>query len=286
VTIDEICGTPVELRLPYSVAECQERGYTYAVPLKVTFRLKVFDKENARPGRAPRRSGRSATSRRRKSTFGDIPLMTDNGTFIINGTERVIVSQLHRSPGVFFTARGSTRSSGRSSRTAARGWSSRSTPRGSSASGSTGSGSSRDGLPPRPRPRERQAILKKFYTAVPLSYEKGKAVLNLPPEVALKEELRLKHLRGLKKDGRIFAEVKLTAEMKDSMAKGHSVPVSVDAAKLGHALFAADIVDLATGEVIFETGSEIPSDLPAQLVGKQATAVEAIFPEWERSATR
>ena len=47
VTIDEVCGTPVELRLPFTVAECQERGLTYAVPLKVTFRLKVFDKDNA-----------------------------------------------------------------------------------------------------------------------------------------------------------------------------------------------------------------------------------------------
>jgi len=73
VTIDEVCGTPVELRLPYTVAECQERGMTYSVPLKVTFRLKVYDKENAPTGKARRRSGRSATSRRRRSTSARSP---------------------------------------------------------------------------------------------------------------------------------------------------------------------------------------------------------------------
>ncbi len=85
----------------------------------------------------------------------------------------------------------------------------------------------------------------------------------------------------MKKDGRIFADIKLTAEAKESLAKGESVQVSVDPAKLGRALFAADVVDLASGEVLFETGSEIPEDLAAQLEDKQATGVEAIFPDWE-----
>jgi DNA-directed RNA polymerase subunit beta len=282
VTIDEVCGTPVELRLPYSVAECQERGYTYAVPLKVTFRLKVFDKENAPTGKGAPKEWPIRDIKEEEVYFGDIPLMTDNGTFIINGTERVIVSQLHRSPGVFFTREGAHTLIGKIIPY-----------RGSwvefeiDSKGLFGVRIDRKRKFPgtvflRALGLESdEAILKKFYTAIPLSYEKGKAVLTLPPEVAVKEEVRLKHVRGVKKDGRIFADVKLTAEMKESMAKGHSVAVAVDPAKLGHALFAADIVDLATGEVIFETGSEIPSDLPAQLVGKQATAVEAIFPEWE-----
>src|ERR1700682_5814672 len=103
VTIDEVCGTPVELRLPYSVAECQERGYTYSVPLKVTFRLKVFDKEAAPSGKGASKEWPIRDIKEEEVYFGEIPLMTDNGTFVINGTERVIVSQLHRSPGVFFT---------------------------------------------------------------------------------------------------------------------------------------------------------------------------------------
>jgi hypothetical protein len=70
---------------------------TYSVPLKVTFRLFVYDKDPDTGVKHMR------DAKEEEVFFGDIPLMTDNGTFIINGTERVIVSQLHRSPGVFFT---------------------------------------------------------------------------------------------------------------------------------------------------------------------------------------
>jgi DNA-directed RNA polymerase subunit beta len=81
---------------------------TFAAPLKVTLRLVVWD-TTRRPARA-----RSATSRSRTVYMGDMPLMTANGTFIINGTERVIVSQMHRSPGVFFDHdKGKTHSSGK-----------------------------------------------------------------------------------------------------------------------------------------------------------------------------
>ena len=79
---------------------------TFAVPLNVTFRLKVFDKENAPTGKGAPREWPIRDIKEEEVYFGDIPLMTDNGTFIINGTERVIVSQLHRSPGVFFTREG------------------------------------------------------------------------------------------------------------------------------------------------------------------------------------
>ena len=96
VTIDEVCGTPVELRQMYSVAECQERGATYSVPLKVTFRLKVFDKENAPTGKGAPKEWPIRDIKEEEVYFGEIPLMTENGTFIINGTERVIaVSYTH-----------------------------------------------------------------------------------------------------------------------------------------------------------------------------------------------
>ena len=78
------------------MAECEERGMTYAAPLKVTIRLTVFDKDAETGVKTVR------DIKEQEVFFGEIPLMTDNGTFIINGTERVIVSQLHRSPGVFF----------------------------------------------------------------------------------------------------------------------------------------------------------------------------------------
>src|SRR5436190_2990777 len=96
VTFCNKCGDPVQLNLKYDVAECEERGMTYAAPLKVTIRLTVFDKDPETGTKTVR------DIKEQEVFFGEIPLMTENGTFIINGTERVIVSQLHRSPGVFF----------------------------------------------------------------------------------------------------------------------------------------------------------------------------------------
>ena len=96
VTFCNRCGDPVGLQLKYDVAECEERGMTYAAPLKVTIRLTVFDKDPETGNKTIR------DIKEQEVFFGEIPLMTENGTFIINGTERVIVSQLHRSPGVFF----------------------------------------------------------------------------------------------------------------------------------------------------------------------------------------
>ncbi|HKZ02720.1 MAG TPA: hypothetical protein VJ180_10790, partial [Pyrinomonadaceae bacterium] len=92
----ENCGEPVGLKHKHDQQECQERGMSYSVPLKVKIRLTVFDKDAETDVLSIR------DIKEEEVFFGEIPLMTDNGTFIINGTERVIVSQLHRSPGVFF----------------------------------------------------------------------------------------------------------------------------------------------------------------------------------------
>jgi DNA-directed RNA polymerase subunit beta len=96
VTFCNKCGDPVALQLKYDVTECQERGMTFAAPLKVTIRLTLYDKDSDTGHKSIR------DIKEQEVYFGEIPLMTENGTFIINGTERVIVSQLHRSPGVFF----------------------------------------------------------------------------------------------------------------------------------------------------------------------------------------
>ena len=96
-------GEPV-----FDVKECQLRGLTYAAPLRVKVRLIVLDKE------APGAKKPVKDVREQEVYLGELPLMTNNGTFIVNGTERVIVSQLHRSPGVFFDHdRGKTHSSGK-----------------------------------------------------------------------------------------------------------------------------------------------------------------------------
>jgi len=96
-------GEPV-----FDVKECQQRGMTYAAPLRVRVRLVIFDKE------APAGSDTIKDIKEQEVYMGELPLMTENGTFVINGTERVIVSQLHRSPGVFFDHdKGKTHSSGK-----------------------------------------------------------------------------------------------------------------------------------------------------------------------------
>src|SRR5215831_11815196 len=98
-----------ELETPkYDVEECQQRGITFAAPLKVTLRLVVWDVDEDTGARSIR------DIKEQDVYMGDMPLMTKNGTFIINGTERVIVSQMHRSPGVFFDHdKGKTHSSGK-----------------------------------------------------------------------------------------------------------------------------------------------------------------------------
>src|SRR6202050_3122720 len=92
----DLCGTTVQMKLKYDVDECQERGMTFAVPLKVTIRLVVWNKDPETGVKTIR------DIKEQEVYFGDIPLMGNHGTFIVNGTERVIVSQLHRSPGAFF----------------------------------------------------------------------------------------------------------------------------------------------------------------------------------------
>ncbi len=92
----------------YDVEECQQRGVTYAAPLKLTLRLVVFDVDEETGARSIR------DIKEQDVYMGDMPLMTNNGTFVVNGTERVIVSQMHRSPGVFYDHdKGKTHSSGK-----------------------------------------------------------------------------------------------------------------------------------------------------------------------------
>ncbi|MDH5470486.1 MAG: DNA-directed RNA polymerase subunit beta, partial [Gammaproteobacteria bacterium] len=92
----------------FDVKECQMRGLTYAAPLRALVRLIIYDKDS------PADAKKIKDIKEQEVYMGELPLMTDNGTFVINGTERVIVSQLHRSPGVFFDHdKGKTHSSGK-----------------------------------------------------------------------------------------------------------------------------------------------------------------------------
>jgi len=99
--VDYVLGKPA-----FDVEECKLRGVTFSVPLRVRVRLVIYDKESTNKA--------IKDIREQEVYLGEIPLMTDNGTFIINGTERVIVSQLHRAPGVVFDHdKGKTHSSGK-----------------------------------------------------------------------------------------------------------------------------------------------------------------------------
>ena len=92
----------------FDVTECKLRGMTYAAPLRATVRLVIYDKDS------PAKNKKVKEVKEQDVYMGDLPLMTETGTFIINGTERVIVNQMHRSPGVFFDHdRGKTHSSGK-----------------------------------------------------------------------------------------------------------------------------------------------------------------------------
>jgi DNA-directed RNA polymerase subunit beta len=99
--VSYLLGEPV-----FDIKECQQRGLTYCAPLRAKVRLVIMDKEASKPT--------IKEVKEQEVYMGEIPLMTPTGSFVINGTERVIVSQLHRSPGVFFEHdRGKTHSSGK-----------------------------------------------------------------------------------------------------------------------------------------------------------------------------
>jgi len=281
VTRCDTCGNPVDLQLTYSISECQERGMTHAVPLRVTFRLFVFDKDPETGARMMR------DAKEEEVYFGDIPLMTDNGTFIINGTERVIVSQLHRSPGVFFTKQG---------------------PRSFLAKIIPYRGSwvefeydQKEILSIRIDRKRKfhgtvflralglesdEAILRRFYQSVPAQLKgRGKVALTLQPGILEQERLKDRHSRGRRHAYRLFAGLSLDDDSIAKLGKGESVEVGVKVSDLERAMLIADVVDLDTGEVILEANDLVPEDLDERLKGRKHTEIELFFPDWDLSGS-
>ncbi len=277
VTKCDICGNPVDLHLEYTIPDCQERGMTFAVPLKVTFRLFVYDKDPETGARMMR------DAKEEEVYFGEIPLMTDHGTFIVNGTERVIVSQLHRSPGVFFTKEG---------------------PRTYLAKIIPYRGSwvefeydQKEILSVRIDRKRKfhgsvflralgletdESILRQFYAAVGLRLDGPTAcTLTIPPTVLERERLRDRQTRGRRETFPIFAGVTLSKAMVADLDRGVPVTATIKPSDLEGALFVADIVDLETGEVLFEANDPVPDDLAERLRGKSHTPAEVFFPDWD-----
>ena len=277
VEVCDICGNPVDLQMKYSVEECQERGMTYSVPLKVTFRLFVYDKDPDTGVKHMR------DAKEEEVFFGDIPLMTDNGTFIINGTERVIVSQLHRSPGVFFT------------KESAHTFLSKIIPyRGSWVEFEY---DQKNILYVRIDRKRKflgsvflralglttdEEILRQFYTPIKVKLGSNGAELSFDRRVLDQEEAKERHsIRGRRAVRTVFAGIKLDQKMADQLTKNNETTVKVDYAALDKAVFLGDVVDVNTGEVLFEASESVPADWAAVLGDRGINEIEVIFPEWD-----
>ena len=273
----DVCGGPVELQFKYSLQECGERGMTYAVPLKVTFRLFVYDKDPETGTRMMR------DAKEEEVYFGEIPLMTDYGTFIINGTERVIVSQLHRSPGVFFTKEGG------------RAYLSKIIPyRGSWVEFEYDQKEVLSVRIDRKRKfhgtvflralglESNEDILRQFYVPIGLQpKDDGKFDLAIPPKVLEQERLKDRQSRGARRQYTLFAGISLSPQEVETLEKDGTVGREVGISDLERALFISDVVDLETGEVLFEANDLVPEDIAEQIDGRKVTPLEVFFPDWE-----
>jgi DNA-directed RNA polymerase subunit beta len=283
VTKCDRCGNPVDLQLKYSISECQERGMTYAVPLKVTFRLFVYDKDPETGARMMR------DAKEEEVYFGEIPLMTDHGTFIINGTERVIVSQLHRSPGVFFTKDAGSKRTFLAKIIPYRG------------SWVEFEYDNKEVLTVRIDRKRKfpgtvflralglesdEAILRHFYTTFPLHVgPKGGLTLKIGPEVLVQEKLKDRYSRGMRETYSLFAGLTLSKQSIARLQDGETLEHPVKLADLERAFFVADVVDLETGEILFEANEPVPDDFDQRVKGREITDVDLFFPDWDLCGT-
>jgi DNA-directed RNA polymerase subunit beta len=272
------CGDPVSLQLKYDQQECEERGMTFSAPLKVTVRLTIYDKDPETGNKTIR------DIKEQEVFFGDIPLMTPNGTFIVNGTERVIVSQLHRSPGVFFeTANNRTYFLGKIIPY-----------RGSWVEFEYDQKNTLYVRIDRKRKflgtiflralglRSDEEILKTFYTVDRLHIEDGKLLWAVPQDAA-----KGTHLVGAKPAHAIrhgseeiaHSGRKITAHSLKALRAANIGKVEVEAAELDGAMTAADVVDTNTGEVIVEANVELTADRLHKVLSSGAATFEVFFPD-------
>src|SRR6266550_1109713 len=277
VEVCDICGNPVDLQMKYSVEECQERGMTYSVPLKVTFRLFVYDKDPDTGVKHMR------DAKEEEVFFGDLPLMTDNGTFIINGTERVIVSQLHRSPGVFFT------------KESAHTFLAKIIPyRGSWVEFEY---DQKNILYVRIDRKRKflgsvflralglttdEEILRQFYTPIKVRLKDEQVTLTFDKRVLDQEEAKDRHsVRGRRAVRTVFGGVKLDQKMADALTKTNEATVKIDPKVMDKAVFLSDVVDVNTGEVLFEASESLPADWAEEFASHGVAEADVIFPEWD-----
>ena len=298
------CGEPVGLKHKHDQQECQERGMSYSVPLKVKIRLTVYDKD-------PETNIKSIRDIKEEEVFfGEIPLMTDNGTFIINGTERVIVSQLHRSPGVFFKRgamfvakiipyRGSwvefeydqknllyVRVGKRKFLAtiflrALGVWLSE-----PFKSKSFGSDSQlEDGV--KNAVFSDEHMLRKFYVVDEVRVADGSLMLQVPESgktnlVGMKVDFEIKGRGG---DPIVRKGKEITRTSLEGLRKANIGEVEIEAQQFEGAFAVADIVSTETGEVIVEANNEITAAKLQEIIEAGVTTFSVFFPEGDDVGT-
>ncbi len=262
-------GQPV-----FDVRECQIRGTTYSAPLRVKLRLVNYDRDAA--------SGTIKEIKEQEVYMGEIPLMTDNGTFVINGTERVVVSQLHRSPGVFFDSdRGKTHSSGKNL------FNARIIPyRGSWLDFEF---DPKDNLFARIDRRRKlpvtiilralgyttEEILNLFFEKVEFTIDNNKLLMTLVPE----------RLRGetasfdIEVNGKVYVERgrRITARHIKALAKDNVTQVVVPTEYIVGKVAAQEYLDLETGEIICAANEELTLETLARLSQAGYKTIETLF---------
>ena len=280
VTFCNKCGDPVGLQLKYDMVECQERGMTYAAPLKVTIRLTVYAKDPTTGAKSVR------DIKEQEVFFGEIPLMTDNGTFIINGTERVIVSQLHRSPGVFFE------------RVPAQGYFlGKIIPyRGSWVEFEYDTKNLLYVRIDRKRKfygsvflralgfKSDEQVLRAFYTIDRLSIKDNKLYWNLYNKDGQLTNgltgLKLSHAISAKGGETIVGQgKKITSTLLKAIQQSKIQQVEVSPNDLEGAFIAADVVDMSTGEVLIDANSPLTTTGMQRLLESGIEEFEVFFPE-------
>jgi DNA-directed RNA polymerase subunit beta len=272
------CGDPVGLQLKYDQAECEERGMTYSAPLKVTVRLTIYDKDAETGAKTIR------DIKEQEVFFGDIPLMTQNGTFIVNGTERVIVSQLHRSPGVFFeTANNRTYFLGKIIPY-----------RGSWVEFEYDQKNTLYVRIDRKRKflgtiflralglKSDEEILKTFYIVDKINLKDGKLFWAID-----ENNDKPTHLLGAKPAHAIVhkgEEIahsgrKITPSILKALRAAKLHEVEIENSELDGAITASDVVDTSTGEIFLEANQELTADKLQKMAAAGITSVEVFFPE-------
>jgi DNA-directed RNA polymerase subunit beta len=289
VTFCNRCGDPVALQLKYDVAECEERGMTYAAPLKVTIRLTVYDKDSEAGTRTVR------DIKEQEVFFGEIPLMTENGTFIINGTERVIVSQLHRSPGVFFE------------KIAAQGYYlGKIIPyRGSWVEFEYDTKNLLHVRIDRKRKfygtvflralglKTDEQIVRTFYRVDKISIKNGGLFWHVPPGGKDREAppssllgMRLSHaVTGRGGETIVAPGKRVTGALLREIHKARVEQLEMVVGDLEGAFIAADVVDLTTGEVLLDANQELTAAGVSKLIEAGIGGFEVFFPERDDAGT-